>query len=357
MSRRTPTPLPVTLALAACLLAAGSPAASAQQPDSATTPPRLRNASKLIDELTENYPLPLRNAAIGGETRVRFRVDEEGKVDSAWVAFSSGLISLDRAALATARRAEFEPGRSGDAAVPMWTELPFTFRTGFERSPDPQLIPILNRSDIEAKLPSTRPRALAASSLGAMVGLSLLVDSAGRPAQIDIAHTSCLTEADEAAVAIVRQLVFQPDTEGIGARRRTHASVWFGKDSVSLRLLGDARPLPVDSASADSAAADEESSLPTRRPELSNRPHIARLLERYYPPDLRQLGIGGQVIVQFFVDEEGAVTFREVSRSSGECKLDAAALLVGREMRFEPAVSRGKRVPVWVAIPINFSSR
>lgn len=75
------------------------------------------------------------------------------------------------------------------------------------------------------------------------------------------------------------------------------------------------------------------------------------------PADLRQLGIGGEARVQFFIDEQGAVMFREVYRSSGECKLGAAALLVGREMRFEPAVARGKRVPVWVAIPIIFSSR
>lgn len=343
--------------IVACMMLGSATGVHAQQPDVSDTAPRLRNASKLVDVLTENYPLPLRNAAVGGETRVRFRVDEEGKVDSPWVAFSSGLISLDRAALTAARRAEFEPARSGSTPVSTWTELPFTFETGYERSPDAQHIPVLNRPELESKLPAARPRALAASNLGATVGLSLLVDSAGRPDRIDVAHTSCLTEADEAAVAIARRLVFQADTAGIGARRRTYASVWFGKDSVSLRVLGDARPLPVDTAATDSVEADVEEHPPAKRPRLINRAHIARLLERYYPADLRQLGIGGEARVQFFIDEQGVVKFREVYRSSGECKLDAAALLVGREMRFEPAVARGKRVPVWVAIPIIFSSR
>src|SRR5690606_14464088 len=108
---------------------------------------------------------------------------------------------------------------------------------------------------------------------------------------------------------------------------------------------------------ADSTAHDRGPDPDAERPRLTNRAHIARLLEQYYPPDLRRMRRGGVVHVWFYIDEDGAVTFKEVTRTSGECKLDASALLVSRSMRFEPAVSHGERVPVWVALPVVFSSR
>lgn len=328
--------------------------ANAQQSDTPDTPPRLRNAEDLVEELTKNYPLPLRQDGVGGAARVRFRVNEKGKVDSTWIAYSSGLFGLDRAAAATVREAEFEPARRSGQAVPVWTELPFTFRTGFERSPDPQPITALNRAEVESGLLAMRPEALVAERIGANVGLSLLVDSAGHTDRITVVESSCFTEADTTAIAIARRLTFEPEQGGVGARRRTYASVQFGKDSVELRLIGDANPPRPDSTRSPGVDEDVPRS---RRPRLANRSHVARLLESYYPPDLRELGVGGEVMVWFHIDEEGVVTFKQVERTSGECKLDAAALLVSDRMRFEPAVARGEPIPVWVAIPIVFSSR
>lgn len=115
-------------------------------------------------------------------------------------------------------------------------------------------------------------------------------------------------------------------------------------------------PPPTASASEDISAAPRFTPF-TVRPELKNRADVARLLERNYPPLLRDAGIGGETLVWFFIDESGRVQKTQINKSSGYDALDQAALAVAEQMEFSPALNRDKRVPVWVAIPIVFSSR
>jgi len=95
----------------------------------------------------------------------------------------------------------------------------------------------------------------------------------------------------------------------------------------------------------------------TVRPELKNRDAVARALERYYPPLLRDAGIGGTVVVWFFIDENGVVRKFQIKQSSGHKALDDAALRVADIMQFSPAMNMDKRVPVWIEIPITFTTR
>jgi len=115
-------------------------------------------------------------------------------------------------------------------------------------------------------------------------------------------------------------------------------------------------PPPTASASEDLASAPRFTPF-TVRPELRNRTEIARALERNYPPLLRDAGIGGETLVWFFIDENGRVQNTRINKSSGYDALDQAALTVASEMQFSPALNRDKKVPVWVAIPIVFSSK
>ena len=69
---------------------------------------------------------------------------------------------------------------------------------------------------------------------------------------------------------------------------------------------------------------------------------------------LRNAGIGGQVVVWFFISEEGQVLDRRVARSSGHIQLDEAALQVADVFRFSPALNREKVVQVWIQLPITF---
>ncbi len=92
-------------------------------------------------------------------------------------------------------------------------------------------------------------------------------------------------------------------------------------------------------------------------PRLTNTMVIRDALERGYPPMLREAGIGGDVLVWFFIDEDGVVVNTELKESSGYPAMDEAALKIAPIMRFTPAMNRDKKVKVWVALPITFRTK
>ena len=91
-------------------------------------------------------------------------------------------------------------------------------------------------------------------------------------------------------------------------------------------------------------------------PEIRNRREIQTALIREYPPDLRDAGIGGQVVVWYYVSETGQVLHARVSEGSGQAELDAAALRIAVVFRFTPATNRDEPVPVWIQLPITFQA-
>ncbi len=94
----------------------------------------------------------------------------------------------------------------------------------------------------------------------------------------------------------------------------------------------------------------------TVQPTLKNREDVGAALIRYYPPLLKDAGIGGMAGVWLFVDADGEVAKTTIGRSSGHAALDSAALAVARTMVFTPALNRDRKVPVWIQLPIVFGS-
>jgi protein TonB len=92
----------------------------------------------------------------------------------------------------------------------------------------------------------------------------------------------------------------------------------------------------------------------TLPPELTNRDEVRRALLREYPLGLQNMGIGGQVLLWFLIDEAGHALRWELKKSSGYRSLDRAALKVAKQMRFRPAQNYDHTVPVWVVMPIMF---
>jgi TonB family protein len=117
--------------------------------------------------------------------------------------------------------------------------------------------------------------------------------------------------------------------------------------------IEDLPPPPTDDGVVDVAAAPVFTPM-TVRPELTNRNEVIQALVREYPSILRDAGIGGQVVVWFFISETGQVLDRRVSQSSGHTQLDEAALSVASVYRFSPALNRDQTVQVWIQLPITF---
>jgi periplasmic protein TonB len=91
------------------------------------------------------------------------------------------------------------------------------------------------------------------------------------------------------------------------------------------------------------------------RPSL-NRDGLGRTLERYYPAVLRDSRVGGRVVIELIVDENGRVrdNSARVVEASHPAFGDAALRAVER-FRFRPAKMGGVPVPVRVTIPINWT--
>lgn len=64
-----------------------------------------------------------------------------------------------------------------------------------------------------------------------------------------------------------------------------------------------------------------------------------------YPPELRQAGIGGDVVLRLRLTDKGRVIEAKLAESSGHPQLDEAVQRSVRRCRFDPALRDG--VPVW----------
>jgi periplasmic protein TonB len=93
-------------------------------------------------------------------------------------------------------------------------------------------------------------------------------------------------------------------------------------------------------------------------PTLRNRNAFIQQLERRYPPMLKDAGIGGTTVLWVFINEEGQVQNTRITQSSGYEQLDRVAEQLMREVaQFTPALNRDQRVPVWVQLPVTFTTR
>ena len=92
---------------------------------------------------------------------------------------------------------------------------------------------------------------------------------------------------------------------------------------------------------------------PNEYPYVEELPEVIHKAAPVYPEAARNAGIQGTVIVQARVLKDGRVSGTRVLKSIPQ--LDAAAVRAVRRWRFQPALSDGKPVAVWVAVPVKFS--
>jgi TonB family protein len=116
-------------------------------------------------------------------------------------------------------------------------------------------------------------------------------------------------------------------------------------------------PGPSGESQQPPAADRVEGSDITAEPRLENVAEIQTLIEREYPPLLRDAGIGGVANVWFLIAEDGSIERTQLAEGAGHPKLDEAALRVAAAARFSPALSRGVARSAWVSQPISFVSR
>lgn len=74
----------------------------------------------------------------------------------------------------------------------------------------------------------------------------------------------------------------------------------------------------------------------------------------HYPEIANAAGIQGLVIVQAFVNKNGAVTLVVIQKGIPHTGLNEAAMEAIKNTLFTPAMLNGEAVGTWIAIPVNF---
>jgi protein TonB len=77
------------------------------------------------------------------------------------------------------------------------------------------------------------------------------------------------------------------------------------------------------------------------------------MLEREYPPLLRDAGVEGQAVIDFLVDEQGIPRDVRVERATHE-GFGQAGIAVIQQARFNPARAGSTAVSKRIQIPIGF---
>jgi protein TonB len=86
---------------------------------------------------------------------------------------------------------------------------------------------------------------------------------------------------------------------------------------------------------------------------LLDRNGLARLLERHYPPMLRDARVSGRVVVELIVDRDGRVRPESAKViEASHAAFGEATVRAAERFRFRPAKIGGMMVPVKVSIPI-----
>jgi len=194
-------------------------------------------------------------------------------------------------------------------------------RRGAAGAPLPLLAFSEPRSFLERRItamtlrtPSHRPRrALAWTALGALAAVSLAALPAPRRVPLLPARATP-TLAPVAVTAPVR-------TPGAAA----------GADTTRVWALREVDRLPL----------------------LVNAAEVSRLIERAYPPELRDAGIEGTATVELVVGTDGRPQSPSVATATRD-ELRAPALVVVNAARFRPAAVRGHAVRVKLSLPIAF---
>ncbi len=175
-----------------------------------------------------------------------------------------------------------------------------------------------------------------------IVIVQFVIEKDGRVEEAEV-RRSPDARLSAAALAAVRASQFEPGRQrGQAVRVRFAVPVMF-----RLNETPSSAPLPASDADGDGIfeVVDEQPVLIGGMTGLQ-----ARVV---YPQSAKDDGVEGQVILQFIVNEEGAVEDARVMRSPDE-RLSEAALEAVRTSRFEPGRQRGRAVKVRFAVPITF---
>lgn len=225
---------------------------------------------------------------------------------------------------------------------------------------------LTNVDEVREVLERSYPPLLRDAGIGGDIMVWFFIDEQGRVIKRTLNRSSGYAALDDAALRVASVMRFSP-----ALNRDQPTPVWVSIP-IKFRPQVEERALPAPPPEAARNTPRTAPAIPgaergaprqgpaftpfTEAPRLTNTNDVSAALQRNYPPLLRDAGIGGEVMLLVYIEPDGRVTSREISRSSGHQALDDAALRVAEVMRFTPPLNRGEPVGAWIALPVRFYS-
>lgn len=212
-----------------------------------------------------------------------------------------------------------------------------------EPPPPPEVEPeIAPEPDVPAVVePSPAPEAPAQAPEPAppvAKGFQELVPPAGVPDR--------LPDVDASAPAVKAE-----DFSGVGV------SGGIAKGVEGGQARNTAKEPPSGTGQGDGAGgAPVDVNVVEERPQLQNASEMQRVLQRLYPPLLRDAGVTGQTTLKFVIDASGRVESGSVEVvSSSHEGFGSASVQAADRFRFRPAKIGGRNVRVSITMPISWT--
>jgi len=118
--------------------------------------------------------------------------------------------------------------------------------------------------------------------------------------------------------------------------------------------------LVVSPVNVSDETPDAEPDLPTipaveiTLPRLVSRKEATEIVAAHYPEELQEKGVEGSVKLLFWVGTHGSPENIQMRESSGDPRLDYAAMRAARGFQFIPATRNGVAVGTWVEVEVHF---
>lgn len=212
----------------------------------------------------------------------------------------------------------------------------------------------LNLEEFGAALFARYPSHLKQTGVSGEVTVSMVVGADGLARGMELVSSSD-TAFNAPTLEVASLLRFSP-ARVQGRPVSVRITVPIGWRAVSATEVAAAQP------DADAGATAAPSTRPdtyelkavTVLPRIRNARAFAGVLERLYPPMLRQARQEGRVNVRFRVGTDGTISDAQVFYTS-DPRFSAASLEAVQHLRMSPAQLGARRVPVWVELPIHWS--
>ena len=348
---------------------------------------------QLVHYEIPEYPETAEKESLECDVIVHVLVDEEGHPAEVKTDQSCGDVRFNETAEAAARKCTFKPGTYKGEPVQVWISVPFRFELPEE---EVELAAFQKESELDSleldkvtegvtqpdtgkvSSPVPRPKSPADSlqgteempqldhlevpeypetakeaNLECEVSLSILVDEAGRAAQVKIAKPCGEVGFNEAAEIAARKCTFIPGKQQGKPTRKWISLVFsFEFEKGEGKVVGTLKSHKPGIPAPDMAVPMRKAPFAAKE----TRPHVIQSVPPQYPPQALKDSIDTTVILNVLVGRTGLVMEVEFTQPDTLNKgFNEAAEAAARQYRFRPGMREGIPDTMWVELPVTFS--